>query len=548
MLLPFLLHIIICRAFLHGEPRQRHPSSRHRHRFGTMNTARVDAGELRTEDDDVRMQALAQGRLFVSSLLNAHVDPIPNSGGMRVVRGVLDLETGATHDIILRNITVPFWEACLKVVNRPNSRTRVAAVGNPGIGKTVSTAWLIRMLLEQRQTVVYLIRTIDSSSWYYEFVPKSDGRVTTNVYPETIQKCFIPSLELPSSYYIVDPGRTRDSCSPGSLFQAKFILVPSPCSGHWGESDFSKRRDDVSGTFLYFPTWSYDELVHARPILRTNMTNDEVRDRFRQFGGVPGHVFALKVDGLLHAQDRAVNSLSAYRAAQIAWNQVNALDKYGKEPKSSLLAIQLSAEDGGEFSMRETFIVSQLVSEKIYSKFQRQLWRHMLEVAPSGRRGRMFEMIMRHRIANGEPPSDFLCRRCVGESDREYSDLFWRTLGTGNKDIWQVADPPQAAADCENVVFHPLRPTWFHFLYKDSAGHFHVFYASVSQWQTELDPAEIKDLEEKVGDASKLSIYDLVPSTMFPAFVTKPPNPSEVVDVEVSCQVYYVSIPKPGVA
>ena len=178
-------------------------------------------------DNEEKNEAFNRASDFVLSIMNASPDPIRNSDSMTVVRNVFDLETGETRDIILRNITEPFWQACINVVNTP--RLRVAAVGTPGIGKTTSTPWLIRMLLEQKQTVVYLIRTEDKSSWYYEFIPHSNVRkVTINVYPEALTKNTIPSLKCPDTYYIVDPGRSKDNCDPPANFQAKVILVPSP--------------------------------------------------------------------------------------------------------------------------------------------------------------------------------------------------------------------------------------------------------------------------------------------------------------------------------
>jgi hypothetical protein len=62
--------------------------------------------------------------------------------------------------------TIPFWEECLKVVNTPNRRDRVAAIGTPGTGKTTSTPILIRMLLEENKTVLYIFRSEEKDGWY----------------------------------------------------------------------------------------------------------------------------------------------------------------------------------------------------------------------------------------------------------------------------------------------------------------------------------------------------------------------------------------------
>ena len=57
---------------------------------------------------------------------------------------------------------------------------RVCGVGTPGIGKTTCTPILIRMLLTERHTVVYLVQTVKQSGWYYEFTPDERG-ITTKV-------------------------------------------------------------------------------------------------------------------------------------------------------------------------------------------------------------------------------------------------------------------------------------------------------------------------------------------------------------------------------
>ncbi len=269
-------------------------------------------GDVLKEEEE---EAKKRGQKFVNSIMKATIEAIPNSNGMSVVSGVSDLETGDPGDIILRNITESFWQACIDVVNTP--RLRVAAVGTPGIGKTTSTPWLIRMLLEKGQTVVYLVRSKDLSEWYYEFVPESDGTVTTNIYPETLKARQIPSLKLPSSYYIVDPGRTKDDCVPTDNFQPKVILVTSPDSGHWGGSNFVKRRRNVRGKFRYFPTWSYEELIHARPILRPDMTEKELGDRFILYGGVPRHIFETDLENLLEDQDAAIEEISFEKAEKL---------------------------------------------------------------------------------------------------------------------------------------------------------------------------------------------------------------------------------------
>ena len=74
------------------------------------------------------------------------------------------------------------------------------------------------MLLKEGKTVVYLFRSVKEENWYYEFVPGPDNAIVTNVYPERIIRGDIPSLRVNSTYYIADPGETKDSCNPTATF------------------------------------------------------------------------------------------------------------------------------------------------------------------------------------------------------------------------------------------------------------------------------------------------------------------------------------------
>ena len=114
-------------------------------------------------DQEQKQKAVAQGEAFVSAIL-ADMEEIKVTqtnettenaksyevSGMQVLRDVPMLETGARCDVVVRPITEPFWKACIEWVDTPNRKYRVCAIGTPGIGKSTTTATLIRLLLQQR--------------------------------------------------------------------------------------------------------------------------------------------------------------------------------------------------------------------------------------------------------------------------------------------------------------------------------------------------------------------------------------------------------------
>ena len=72
-----------------------------------------------------------------------------------VMRNVPDHYSGATRNIIVREVNRAFWESILDELEKEHTSNRVAAVGSPGIGKPTTVAFAIRLLLKQSKTVVY---------------------------------------------------------------------------------------------------------------------------------------------------------------------------------------------------------------------------------------------------------------------------------------------------------------------------------------------------------------------------------------------------------
>jgi hypothetical protein len=80
------------------------------------------------------------------------------------------------------------------------------------------------------------------------------------------------------------------------------------------------------------------------------------------------------------------------------------------------------------------------------------------------------------------------------------------------------------------------------FLYKDEDQHFHAFQVTLRP-RHNAKVADIKQLENAVGDASKLSIYYAVPSEHFGTFVTAPVDPKEA---GALCNVFHMVIRNPN--
>jgi hypothetical protein len=504
-------------------------------------------GQTRPNHDDNTNQQTKHNKInaeaFAESIMR-EPEPIAGSDGMSMLRDVVMLgKTGGLINVFLRKITVPFWQACIDLVNMPDARYRVCAVGSPGIGKTTCTPVLIRMLLKRQATVVYLIRSVEETRFYYEFVPNANGSVTTNVYPETERTPNIESLNSESTYYVVDPGPTKDSCNPSNNFQAKVVIVASPDSRHWGNSEFRKARlpGPVEGFFKFFPVWELSELLAARMFFEVPIPEEVVLQRYSEVGGFPRYIFAkqFSYDAALVDQGKNINALTWEQVEKIGKNEVNFLDSMSPlQPKGALLAYVKSPNDD-TFHVPTVAFASPLVEQRTYCKFKKELWSVMLMAGPD--RWKMFEAIARDSMVQ-EKKVKFQCRPCVGRKNRLYSKTFTKMLG-GCANIRLVLDMVESAKaeNNTNVLFHTANryQKLIDFIYRDEKGHFHAFQVTLGRKRT-VNEKDIEDLEAQVGDPKRLSLYYLVPSNNFMTFVTTKAKP------KANCKIFHVLFPDPN--
>lgn len=497
---------------------------------------------------DKQQQQLLALDFFTSIVGEDEKIPAKYCTGMSVLRNVIKLETRKRRDIVIRDITVPFWRACIAMVDKPKRRCRVCAIGNPGIGKTTSTPILIRMLIQAKKTVVYLIRTNKVNGWYYEFTPdaKSNDRYTVNVYPEATNIAHIESLKNPLTYYVVDPGKTKDSCDQEDTFVAKTIIVASPDDGHWGFSEFDKVRDDVEGFFKYFPLWSREELLNAGRILEPTFTEAQIEQRYEQCGGVPRYVFGDddSLTKILTKQNMALNELTESQVRQLANGELDAVQSNSdKQPRSVLIGYEISERDDGSFVKTKVIVLSSLIKQKMSVMFIKILWYFMKD--PRYKDWKIFEWYT-HELMTKREAAPYEYRKCCGQRN-------FKGIGR-NKNLTvllggcvskrQVVDIVEHAKQTPNVLFHSLDPSYelIDFIYQDGKGAFHAFQATIGKTHS-ADTDKIRNLQTQVGVKKKLALYYLVPGENYISFMTSPVNPNKW---GVSCKVWIVSIPDPN--
>ena len=497
-----------------------------------------------TGTDEKRKQTnsavLNRGRDFAASIMK-DIEKIPESNGMRIMRGVKNLISGMEYNIIIRKITQPFWDECIKEVTTTDSWVRVCAVGTPGIGKTTSTPFLIRMLLQEKHTVVYRLRSED---YFWEFQWNDEDGYVVNVHPEDVRLSDIDCLNKDSTFYIVDPMSTSTSCFPPYSLAARTIIVSSPDETHWGGKEFIKRRERVVGRFRYFPLWTLDELLMARPYFESPaLTVAEVEDRFRLFGGVPRHVFSDDQDfrASSQSQDDAISALTAVQAEQIVKGEMDDVGSFSRNPPKTAIVgyAKIWTPEEIPFSSRQVEIVSPLVAEKISKKFMAQLWSLIPQEDKSG--WKIFEGYCRELMMTSYGRS-FLRRPCCGQKALEYKNLTLIKLGACKEVRVGLNIYKAVVKGSSMTLFHSCNPNQplIDFIYKDKVGHFHAFQATTGVKHT-IQKKLARDLRAQLGNVT-LSIYYLTPAENFNKFVTAPANP----ETDELTTIWHILIPNPN--
>jgi hypothetical protein len=544
-------------------------------------------------ETDLGKMAQLRGQAFVDILMaDDAIQDIPDSAGMRVIYNLpllsYPLKSDNQYDLVIRQVTEPFWSACIQLALEGGGR--VCAVGTPGIGKSASTPYLIYLLLFMKRTVVFLLRSVEKDNWYYEFTPtpQMSSPYLCQIYPEATVRTSIPSLQNPKAFFIIDPGRTNDSSDPEAI-KAKLILASSPNSKHWGGSSFSKiGLGFYGGTFMYYPMWSLDELLAARPILNKELTELAVRQRYFNVGGVPRHIFYGYEDAL-RAQDLAINKLTAAQTIEFVSSNVDGvLTIEEDEPKSALYGLTSSKKT----QFREYFAVpvSTGVMAKILEKFLRNIWVQVIsgqapdfhfekytlhffavqermlsvreciglteKVVPVKTRGKKKINNLEKENNGGEEENDGAVESNVGKAipvqktekkvvEAVYSQVSQMKLGGQSMEIKYTWDVIGQAIQQPNIMFCPFDTNnpLIDFAFSTSDGsnvHIHAFQATTGR-QHSAYKKQCDDFEKEIGDSSA-SVYYVVPHWQFGKFKTTPVKPF---NESQNVRVYHVNIPDP---
>ena len=208
-------------------------------------------------------------------------------------------ERRTTSNLVVGPNAHRLWTTLLAEQHNPQ-RDRFVVIGSPGLGKSRSAWYFVRMFIDARRSqvtagvpmpVVVFEHRKDSFVW--KFVPVKDDDADTEYhgwvcprrrFEDVCEDC----LHLPHNLFIVDAAKAEASSEDPSLLQATTVLVCSPDPVHY--SEFSK-----AATKRYMGPGCADALVVAARFMNAPsnaIPEEEVRARVAKVGPFPRRVFS----------------------------------------------------------------------------------------------------------------------------------------------------------------------------------------------------------------------------------------------------------------
>jgi hypothetical protein len=202
-------------------------------------------------------------------------------------------EMDSGPDLYTRQCQRDLWNEVFVYLESSLNKRHAVVTGNPGIGKSRSMAYLLRILLQNERTVIYEAR---KDKIVYAFIPpvrpvrqnqSSNYKVWTCDYRRFSEPACV-ALKNSDHYYLIDPDVPAQIAS----VNAHTVLAASPNRAHFKE--FQKRAIK-----WLMPIWRKEELKSLLAYIKiegATLTDTEFESRYMNFGGRIRYMFAGSVD------------------------------------------------------------------------------------------------------------------------------------------------------------------------------------------------------------------------------------------------------------
>jgi len=238
----------------------------------------------------------------------------------------------------------------LEIVDNPTKHNAAVVMGTPGTGKTVCGLYATHHLLNEKNATVLYSHGVDRASGtgnmylmgpadskvlqaarsrgfvFPEPMGKWVGRVIFNKEPgDDFVRFLLNQKEL---YFVVDP--PKSGIKVDALTACKKLVFSSP---HRLEENSLK-----NDSYMFFmPVWTFAELVRARDASGLQVSDVELDERFRIFGGIARHVLDPDYSRALRFFEQNIGKLTAGQATDV-------LDPYSKNKDAAGLFVHIHTQ------------------------------------------------------------------------------------------------------------------------------------------------------------------------------------------------------------
>ena len=421
-----------------------------------------------------------------------------NEGFVSLPKGVKVLGSGTKSSFFVRECYGQLYDVICDERYNVEANTEGAAwsskwviTGNPGIGKTYFSAYLMWRLAQQGSTVVYepaVVSKIATNSTN-RYLLRPDGTVQVRA---AGTEGFEDELNDPATWFIVD------AHSAANTYAARIVIVTSPRHNVYHE--FLKGFDC---RMRFMPVWTLDELMVCRERLYPSLTKERVKNTYFLWGGIAREVLQRGSD--VDDEIRNKEMEAAINKCDLVTVQ-NSIGEITDNKDISHRVLHIHLEEGNftsPFMLFASTEVASRVCDKLLEKNRRALIDYVNASdglkAEATRRGMFYEGLVHKVLKNG---GTFTARNLETEEEEQVTLAHYEVSRFGYLTDINMNDPRYYIPASSNFpAVDSITPDGF----------FQVTIAATHP----IKAHRLEELMVKLGGASPTNFYFVVPSSAY---------------------------------
>lgn len=329
-------------------------------------------------------------------------------------------ETSTSTTMVVPPDTRGAWKAVLNSFELGQSDQRFLVIGSPGIGKSRTINYFIRLIINEFQqksqplpTIVFEHRK-DRRVW--KFAPKdpADPSSEYEAFSMGITRFAAEEekpLRSPDNVYIVDSGQAEGSVAP-ALLPATTIYVCSPDTRHFSEWEKHLQK---GGTF-FIPIWTYEAMEAGQPYMFPEI---DVQKKMSVVGPIPRRMreyekFKARIDEAMPENSDKIASVLLHGAGGV--------DAEHDRDKPLSAVFGFTVVPGSNYRQRVVSFVSNYARSRIDMSVLKSIYNAIISNVDPDRNvelGRTFELVV-FKFLNAGWETDM---KCINEEESELVKL-----------------------------------------------------------------------------------------------------------------------------